>query len=182
MQPIKQLTAVLANLADTGHYLFTTQDLTAAVPEQSEKAFRAMLGRAAANGLIHRVCHGLYLNPRAQYTRGLTLYHAAARLRADEFNYLSLESVLSDAGVISQIPMNWISLMTSGRNYVFDCGAFGHIEFIHSKRPTATVENQLTYDPRLGLWRASVALALKDMNLTRRSTELIDWEVARELV
>ena len=54
--------------------------------------------------------------PEVHYPSDLVLYHAAARLRADALCYLSLESVLSDAGVISQIPINWITLMTSGRS------------------------------------------------------------------
>jgi hypothetical protein len=40
----------------------------------------------------------------------------------------------------------------------------------------------LTYDPERRLWRASVRLALRDMKATRRSMELVDEEVARELV
>ena len=52
---------------------------------------------------------GLYLYPRASHPGGLILYHAAVGLRADAFNYISLESALSDAGVISQIPMNCVS-------------------------------------------------------------------------
>jgi len=40
----------------------------------------------------------------------------------------------------------------------------------------------LTYDSQCRLWRASVALAIKDMKATKRNTDLIDWGVANELV
>lgn len=182
MQPIKQLANILAGLADTEHYLFTLRDLRAAAPEQSESAFKALVGRAEKNGLLRRVCRGLYLYPGVEYPAGLVLYHAAARLRANEFNYISLESVLSDAGVISQIPMNWVMLMSSGRSYIVDCGDFGHIEFIHTKKMPESIASQIRYDPRCRLWRASVELALRDMALARRNVDLIDWEAARELV
>lgn len=182
MQPIKQLSRVLDHLADAEHYLFSLQDMRAALPGLSSSAWKALLRRAAENGLLRRVCRGLYLYPYVEYPAGLVLYHAASRLRAHDFNYLSLESVLSDAGVISQIPMNWITLMSSGRSYTFDCGKFGHIEFIHTKKSPARLAPQISYDPRCRLWRASVALALKDMEQTRRNTDLVDWEVARELV
>ena len=49
--------------------------------------------------------------PRVSYPRGLVLFHAAARLRAGGFNYISQETALSDAGVISQVPINWISAL-----------------------------------------------------------------------
>ena len=182
MQPIKQLDQVLSNLADAEHYLFSLSDLRAIIPGQSSAALKALIGRAEKNALLRRVCRGLYLYPKVDYPPGLILYHAAAHLRANEFNYISLESALSDAGVISQIPMNWVTLMSSGRSYILDCEVFGHIEFIHTKKNPGKVASQISYEPRYGLWRASVALALKDMASARRSTDLVDWEVARELI
>lgn len=62
---------------------------------------KALLSRAAKSGVFERVCRGIYVNPRAAYPRGLMLYHTASKLRAGNFNYLSLETLLSDAGVIS---------------------------------------------------------------------------------
>lgn len=182
VQPIKQLTAVLEELADPEHYLFSLRDLSGAIPGQSMAAFKALIGRAEKNGLLRRVCRGLYLYPKVEFPAGLVLYHAAARLRASDFNYLSLESVLSDAGVISQIPMNWITLMSSGRSYIFGCGNFGHVEFIHTKKSPEQVESQISYDPRCRLWRASVDLALRDMVQARRNMDLVDREAARELI
>lgn len=182
MQPIKQLAEVLFSLANREHYLFSLHDLEAAIPQLNPTAFKALIGRAEKNGLLKRVCRGLYLYPQVHYPAGLVLYHAAARLRADEFNYISLESVLSAAGVISQVPMSWITLMSSGRSYTVDCGGFGHIEFIHTKKSLDSVANQLNYDSDCRLWRATVALALRDMALTRRNTDLVDWEVAREFI
>jgi hypothetical protein len=103
-------------------------------------------------------------------------------LRAGDFNYLSLETVLSEAGVISQLPMNWITLMTSGRSHVVDCGDYGHIEFVHTAQRPEDIGGELAYDAERHLWRASVRQALRDMKATRRSMELVDEEVARELV
>ena len=44
------------------------------------------------------------------------------------------------------------------------------------------MSRELSYDPERHLWRASVRQALRDMKVTRRSMELVDEEVARELV
>jgi predicted transcriptional regulator of viral defense system len=182
MQPIKQLAKILTGLADDEHYLFSFADLKGAMPEQSQGGFKALISRGVKDGLLKRICRGLYLYQGVEYARGLVLFHAAARLRADAFNYISLETVLSDAGVISQIPMNWITLMSSGRSHIVNCGEFGRIEFIHTKKRPENLTGHLGYDSHCRLWRASVALAIKDMKATRRSTDLIDWGVANELV
>lgn len=110
------------------------------------------------------------------------LGHVAARLRAGQFNYLSLETVLSEAGVISQIPLSRITLMSSGRSNVISCGKHGDIEFVHTNKKASKLAADLVYDPRYQLWRASVALALQDMKDTRRDTGLVDWEAANESV
>jgi hypothetical protein len=103
-------------------------------------------------------------------------------LRASTFNYISLETSLSDAGAISQMPINWITLMSAGRSNTIDCGVWGSIEFVHTaKRPDA-VASQLHYDTRCHLWRASLALALQDMRATRRNLDLIDWSAVNEPV
>lgn len=180
MQPLKQLTQSLRLLADREHCVFSDSDLAAAVPGCGHLA--GLLSRAAKAGLLKRVCRGIYLYPVPDYPPGHLLFHAAARLRAREFNYISLETVLSEAGVISQVPMNWITLMTSGRSHVVDCGDYGHIEFVHTAQSPADLSRELTYDPDRRLWRASVRQALRDMKATRRSLELIDEEAARELV
>jgi predicted transcriptional regulator of viral defense system len=182
MQPIKQLAHVLADLADDEHHLFTLADLRGALPGYTSGAFRALVSRAEKNGLLRRVCRGLYLYPRVNHDQGLILYHAAARLRAGEFNYISLESALSDAGVISQIPMHWVTLMSSGRSQIMACGDFGTIEFIHTTKTATDLADRLTYDPRCHLWRATVTLAIQDMKATKRNLDLIDWDVVREFV
>jgi len=180
MQPLRQLDRALRRLADRDHCVFAASDLAAAVPECRHVA--GLLSRASKTGLLTRVCRGIYLYPLPDYSTGHLLFHAAARLRASEFNYISLETVLSDAGVISQLPINWISIMTSGRSHVVDCGDYGHIEFVHTAQRPDNVARELTYDPACRLWRASIRQALRDMKATRRSLELVDQELVNELV
>lgn len=179
-QPRQKLAAILRELAGPERYLFTLDDLRGALPELSPGALKTLLSRCRKNGLLQRVCRGLYLYPAVDFPRGLLLFHAAARLRASGFNYLSLETALSDAGVISQVPLNWITLMSSGRGNIIRCRHWGTIEFVHTEQKPASLADQLTYDPRCRLWRASVTLALQDMKNTRRDTELVDLEAAHE--
>jgi hypothetical protein len=176
VQPLRKLRDTLAALADRERCLFTLSDLAGAVPDCRQLPL--LLSRAVRAGILHRVCKGVYLYPLRDYPRGHLLFHAAARLRAGEFNYISLETALSDAGLISQVPINWITLMSSGRSHIVNCGDFGHIEFVHTSRRPGDVAGELTYDAGCHLWRASAKLALRDMKATRRSLELVGEEGA----
>lgn len=182
MQSIVKLKAMLERLADSEHYLFASRDFAPAFPELSNSALNALLSRAARSGLLERVTKGIYIYGRTDYGRGFELFHAAARLRADSLNYISLETALSDAGVISQVPLGWITLMSSGRSHTVDCGRFGTIEFVHTERAAGDVEGRVSYDHRCRLWRADVTPAISDMRRTRRQLDIIDWSVVDESV
>lgn len=181
MQPMKELAAVLASLADRDHCVFLATDLAAAVPDCRQLG--VLLSRATKAGLVKRVCRGVYWYPVPGYPREQLLYHAAARLRAGEFNFLSLETVLSEAGLISQVPIDWITLMSSGRSHVVNCRSYGRIEFVHTVQRPNEVAGELSWDRGKHLWRASVKQALRDLRATRRpSWELIDEEARHEFV
>jgi predicted transcriptional regulator of viral defense system len=106
VQNIKKLQKILDSLADSDHYLFTISDLSQIFPELSYSALKALISRSERSEILKRVCKGIYIYERASSPMGMVLYHTASRLRAGFFNYLSLESVLSEAGIISQIQMN----------------------------------------------------------------------------
>ena len=182
IQPIRRLTQSLDQLANAENCLFTPRDLKVLLPDLSEGAFKTLLSRAVKTGYLTRVCRGLFLYKQSFVNDGLLLFYVAAKLRADGFNYISLETALSDAGVISQLPINRIFIMSSGRSNVIACGSFGAIEFVHTSQQAQELSGQIFYDARCKLWRANVAQALRDMRRTRRSTDLIDWSVANELI
>ncbi len=178
MQPIQTLFQGLAQLASADGGVFATQDLRALLPSLSDGAFKTLLSRATdrqqAGERLQRVCRGVYAYGRAAESSGLLLFHVAAVLRANGFNYISFETALSAQGLISQVPMNWVSIMSSGRSSIVPCGAWGTIEFVHTSRQPHDVADQLVYDSACRLWRASPALALRDMRATRRSLDLVD--------
>jgi len=181
MQPIRQLERWLAEHANPERYLLRPSDIRSLMPDLSDTAFKAVLSRAAKQGILERVCRGLYIYPSVAHS-GLILFHAASALRSNAFNYISLETALSDVGVISQIPMSWISILSSERSNTISCGRFGTIEFVHTCQRPEDLKNQLNYDEDCRLWRASVPLALRDMRATHRNCDLIDWEIAREFI
>jgi hypothetical protein len=182
MQPTKRLANILEAHADGEHYLFSFADLRVALPDLAEKNLRVLLSRAAKQGILTRVCQGIYIREQVMKKDGLLLFHAAAKLRAGAFNYISLETALSDAGAISQIPMQWITIMSSGRSQTFDCGRWGGVEFVHTENTPNGIAPHLTYDKRCGIWRANVELALRDMKRTHRSLDLIDERMTDDLV
>ena len=182
MQSVKYLSSWLNDNANNERYLFTLKDLRSLLPEMSDIAFKTCLSRAVKTNYLKRVSRGLYIHEKSMPYEGLVLFHAISLLRGDSFNYISLETALSDAGVISQVPFSWITIMSSGRSNTITCGDFGTIEFVHTMQKPDQLVGQLSYDSRCRLWRADIPLALRDMKKTRRNCDLIDWEVVDELV
>ena len=152
MQPIRQLMDVISQLASQQACLFTPADLRSILSTHSETAFKTLLSRAVSEGYLTRLCRGLYLYEKANPDRGLILPHAASKLRPLGLNYLSLETVLSEAGVISQIPMNRIMVMSSGRSSVIDCGPWGsmNLSTLGSNQRIWLVNLNMTPEPDFG--------------------------------
>jgi hypothetical protein len=171
MQPIQRLERWLltSHSTQTGQ-LYSATAFRALFPELSQGAYRALLHRAEKRGLLERVCQGVYQYAGAPDNSGLILFHAAALLRARHFNYISLETALSDAGLISQTPIAWVTLISTGRSAEISCGRFGTIEFVHTERWISQITDDLTYDSDRHLFRASPKLALADMRRFNRST------------
>jgi hypothetical protein len=162
------------------HFLFSMTDMRALFPGHSAGAYKGIIHRAVRKGYLIRICHSLYTFKDKVPRDGLTLFHIARHLRSQEFNYLSLETVLSEAGVISQIPLSRIFVMSSGRSSIVDCGKYGSIEFVHTVRTPLDVMDQIFYDKQYKMWRAMVPLALQDMKRTKRNMDLIDWDEVDE--
>ena len=182
MQAKRHVLKALAELASPEACLFSTDDLRALLPNHSVLAFKTLLSRIVETGELKRVCRGLYLYELAQPNPAEVLPRAVQKIRPLSFNYLSLESVLSDAGVISQLPLQRLMVMSSARSAVIDCGQWGSIEFIKTRQKPEELVGQLVFDPQMQLWRANVAQALRDMRATHRSMDLIDWREAHDFV
>jgi predicted transcriptional regulator of viral defense system len=182
MQPMKYVGEWLSKNANSDHYLFKSTGLRALCPDLSDNAFKALLARTVRSGLLMRVSKGIYLYKKALRHDGLLLFHIAALMRANQFNYISLETVLSDLGIISQIPINRITIMSSGRSNIITCANYGVIEFIHTNQNPAALIDQLVYDKACGLWRANARLALNDIKVTHRNCDLINWDIVNEFI
>ena len=156
-----------------GRAVFTFPDMRMMFPGDSARALSESLTRLTRVGLLERVGKGLYFNPLSRRSHGRLLEEIAAAMRAGEYNYTSLECALSEWGVISQIPMRYLTVMTTGRKGVFRT-PYGTIEFTHTKRSAADiVRNTLLPDPpRLRL--ATAPAAYRDLKRVGRNLHLVD--------
>ena len=162
-----------------GRAIFTFANLRMMFPGDSEKALAASLARLVREGLLERLGKGVYFNPLSQRNHGRLLEEIAAVMREGEYNYTSLECALSEWGVISQMPMRYLTVMTTGRKGVFDT-PYGVIEFTHTKRAaTDILRNTVVMDPpRLRI--ATALAAYRDLKRVGRNLHLVDIEDLQE--
>lgn len=176
MQPVTLLRSTLERCGEKNHCLFSLEDFLSLFPDFTEENLRMLLSRGVQKGILERVCKGIYLYPKADYDSSLLLFAVAAKLRCDHFNYVSFETVLSRHGLISQLPLGWIVVMTRGRRGIINCGRFGSVEFIHTQSVSDKKLSQLHLDSVTGMWWASPQVAFQDMKKARRPLDLVDQE------
>lgn len=182
MRNMEILRNALETLADKDNCIFSVSSFHSLFPQLSKYALNTLVSRAAAKGLLTGLCKGYYIYQKANECRGYELFRLAAHLREGCLCYLSLENVLSEAGIISQIPVNYAAFMTNGRSGKIKCSNFGTIEFIHTKKDINALAKYLIYDKEYRIWKASVPLAYRDMLNTKRPLDLIDEEALHEFI
>lgn len=156
-----------------GVWALSMANLRVMFPE-SPKTFMKGLGRMLAQGLLVRICNGLYVNPRASCKPADMLATTASFLRPWDFNYLSLESALAEAGRISQLPSR-MTLMTTGRKGIFET-PYGVIEFVHTQRTPNEILKEVYFDPQRELYVATPERATRDLRRVGRNVHLIQRE------
>lgn len=169
----EQANHVLREQSRKGKYVFTNQDLHKLFPQDTFKTFNEGLNRLVKSGVLKRACRDVYVNEDASQFDSYTIERIAKTLRRGEYNYVSLESMLSDYGVISQIPIDRKTIMTTGRKGVYKT-AYGVIEFTHTKR---TVKDILTNTIKINerpLRIATEQAALRDLNRVGRNRNLVN--------
>ena len=174
MQPIKLLEKTLGQNANSAHCLFSQQDFSSIFPDFTAENLRMLLSRAVRNDILERICQGIYLYTKTDYDPTLILFKVASKLRADNLNYVSLETVLSQSGRISQQLLGWITVMTTGRSGIINCGRFGTVELIHTSKNFGKIMPELRLDRQTGMLWASEKLALQDMKDCKRPVDLVE--------
>jgi predicted transcriptional regulator of viral defense system len=172
---MKQLDAikVLKVWDKKGRYIFTKHILAKLFSEDNKKAFEEGLSRLVKTGILERVCRGVYVNKEAASLDQYTIERIVQALRPKAYNYVSLESALSEYGVISQIPMDRLTVMTTGRESIYKT-PYGVIEMTHTKRAVDDILKNTIVIKERPLRIATKKAALRDLKRVGRNLNLID--------
>ncbi len=158
-----------------GKFVFTMGDIKLWFSNEPEKTIKSALQRFVRVNILQNPCRGIYLYARARSADSYILEHIAKALRRGEYSYVSLESALSEAGVISQIPLDTITIMTTGRSQIYRT-MYGTIEFTHTKKAIPSILSGVYSVTNRPLRVATVETALQDLKRTKRNIDLIDLE------
>ena len=171
---MKHLTALkrLDYWDKNNRFVFNTADLAKIFHEDAPRALKAGLERLVAGGILVRPVRGVYLYALSRNREGNLIEQIAAVLRRGEYNYVSLESALSEYGAISQIPVDRLTVMTTGRSGRYST-TYGFIEFTHTKRRPGEVLHGVR-DRGRPLKIATPATAWRDLKRVGRNTHLVD--------
>jgi predicted transcriptional regulator of viral defense system len=171
----KELAQKLAALDRWGVYVFARRDIEKMFPKESGKAMDKSLQRMAADGVLLRVAKGFYVNPIAKSKNRWIAEEIAKALRPGCMSYVSLESILSEYGVISQIMIGRLTVMTTGRSGIVET-PYGIIEFTHTKRMRSEILGRTLEAKGRPLRIATKQAAIRDLLRVGRNVNMMDLE------
>lgn len=165
---------VFAGWSAKGRDVFTIADLRVLFPDDRDDALSEALRRLVKDGILIRAAKGIYVYAFGNPDRGRILENVASAFRRGEQIYISLESALSLYGIISQIPIDHLTLMTTGKKGTLRT-PWGTIEMTHTARGVIdAVTGTVKTDGPLRL--ASPATALRDLRRVGRNMHLVDMD------
>ena len=153
-----------------GKWLFRTGDFLTLFPKESRENIVQSLHRHCQYGLLKSVCRGVYANHRAR-SRNRDVFALSRFLRPSNFVYLSREVRLQQLGLITQVYVDYLSLMTDGREQTFNT-PYGMIKYAHTDRNWRSIRKHLIYNPDTGLWEADEELAILDLRRSRNDAHI----------
>jgi hypothetical protein len=174
----RDLNARLAQADAAGVWAFTLPSFSALMGGIAPAYIKLMMKRLSDQRILIRAARGIYVNPYARslpqdVRRGLLRF-----LRPREITYVSLESKLSEAGVISQIATA-LTCMTTGSPGRFET-PWGAVELTHTDRMIAVGTDVTAQDD--GTLEATIRTAARDLRRVGRNLDLIDEQVLAEAV
>jgi hypothetical protein len=164
-----------------GKHVYTGADLKTLFPEDNERTLLETCRRLIATGALNRVARGVFVYSYANSLDGNILERIANTIRRGQYNYLSLESVLSQHGAISQIQQGYITMMTTGRKGVFETD-YGTIEFTHTSRSPAEIVQRTIVSKEHPFRVAPVEMAYEDLKRVNRNLHLVSEDDLEEVI
>jgi len=163
----------LNQLGKKGRFVFNISELHKIFPEDKPKALQEGLARLVKSKILRSACRGVYVNEHANsFDAAYVIEHIVRVLRKGEYNYVSLESALSEYGLISQIPIDRLTVMTTGRAGSYKT-PYGIIEFTHTKRSVNDILKHIITMPNRPLRIATEQAALRDLKRVGRNLHLL---------
>jgi predicted transcriptional regulator of viral defense system len=163
---------VLRAFDQRGRYVFHKRDMTKLFPNDKQKALDEGLNRLVKAGLLKRVSRGVYLNQWAQSFNSYAIEQIAKTLRRGHYSYVSLESMLSEYGAISQAPVDRLTVMTTGKSGTYKT-PYGVIEFTHTKRSVDNILTNTKWVDGRPLRIAVLDAAVRDLKRVGRNVDLL---------
>jgi hypothetical protein len=174
----RDLMQKLTDMDRRGVWAFTPATFSALLGEPEANYLKLRMKRLADEGVLTRAARGVYVNPLARSLPSDVRAGLIRFLRPRELSYVSLESTLSEAGVISQVTAA-LTCMTTGSPGRFDT-PWGAIEFTHTDRVIIVgTDAHLRGD---GVLHATMERAARDLRRVGRNTDLIDAETLAEAI
>ncbi len=170
----------LQDFSHQGINAYSTRMLASYFPTESSSAFRKTLVTAVSEGVLQRVARGAYVYPPSFSQEIYKLEKIAVILRIGFYSYTSLESALSHYGVISQMPLNHLTIMTTGRKQTYKT-PYGIIEFTHTMRKYIDIINNTVRLDKSPLRFATPQIALSDLRRVGRNLNLVNNMIYEEI-
>jgi hypothetical protein len=161
-----------------GVWAFTPSSFSALMGGIEPAYLKLMTKRLVDQGVLIRAARGIYVNPYALSKPADTRRGLLRFLRPREINYVSLESKLSEAGVISQIATT-LTCMTTGSPGQFET-PWGAVEFTHTDRKIGIGSDVIARDD--GTLEATARTAMRDLRRVGRNLDLIDDGILAEVI
>lgn len=163
-----------------GRDVFTTSDLRKIFAGSTEKNLSEGLRRLVKAGFLQHVATGVYVNPFSSQPRRELIERIAVAFRRGCYTYVSLESALSEYGAISQILIDRITVMTTGRKAEITT-PYGTIEFTHTSRSVSDILARTNHVGR-PLRFAKVATAYRDLKRVGRNVHMVSETDLKEIL
>ncbi len=168
-----RLQTYTAKAIENGACVFSLADIATLLAMADKQAVAKVMHRACKDGLFITVAKGLYVSGLHLVDPISIMYAIANKLRAGCSNYVSLESQLSFVGEISQIPIDRITIITTGRKAVFKT-PYGVIEFTHTKRTPSQIALGVYFDGNINMFRATTGQAIMDLKRVGRNVQMLE--------
>lgn len=165
---------ILTEFDKQGRYVYKKRDLAKVFNEDS-RTLDQTLQRLVTAEILERPAHGIYVFAASRHIGPVTIEYIARNLRRGDITFESLESALSQWGVISQIPLDRITLMTTGRSGEYKT-PYGVIEFVHTKAPRSEIVSNIATREGHALPIANKLYAYKNLKSVGRNLNLVDEE------